>query len=207
MKRRLSLFLLGAGFITGLAACSSFNPPPKPQYFTLDPGRAPAMESLGAASANATASVSFVDVAAPFASDGFVYQTSAHRWEVDPYNQFLVSPADMMTSVLRNWLRQSGLYGEVAETGVGGGQDFLVDCNLTELYGDFQNPNAPVAILKLEAQVFRRTDKGRVVVLRKTFSQAVPFGQRTPAALVEAWNEGLRVELNELLRALGELRR
>lgn len=202
MKRSALLFALTAA----LAACSSFNPPPKPQYFALDPGHAPSMKSLRPAGNTATASVSFVDVAAPFASDGFVYRTSAHRWEVDPYNQFLVSPADMMTSILRNWLRGSGLYGEVAATGIGGGQDYVVDCNLTELYGDFQNPNAPVAILKLEAQVLRLTDKGRVVVLRKTFSHEVPFGERTPAALVEAWNEALRVELNELLRALGELR-
>lgn len=206
MKRSASFLLLATGLVAGLAACSSFNPPPKPQYFVLNPGRAPAMGALGGAKAKATASVSFVDVSAPFASDGFVYQTSAQRWEVDPYNQFLVSPADMMTSVLRNWFRESGLFGVVAETGVGGGQDYLIDCHLTELYGDFSAPGAPSAVLKLEVQVFRSLDKGRVVVLQKTLSRTVPFGQRTPAALVEAWNEALRVELDELLRALGELR-
>jgi ABC-type uncharacterized transport system auxiliary subunit len=86
----------------------------------------------------------------------------------------------------------------------GGGQEFLIDCDLTELYGDFRNPSAPRAVLTLEAQVTRATDKGRVIVLRKTFRKMVPVAARTPAALVDAWNEALRQELSLLLRALGE---
>ncbi|MDD5199413.1 MAG: ABC-type transport auxiliary lipoprotein family protein [Terrimicrobiaceae bacterium] len=197
----LSLALL----VAMLAACSSFCPRPKPEYFALDPGKPASLRALRPANSSATASVGFVDVAAPFASDGFVYQLSAGRWEVDPYNQFLVSPADMMTSILRNWTRESGLYGEVAEPGAGGGQDISIDCNLTALYGDFRNPTAPQAVLTMEVQVFRRTDKGSVIALRRMFTQSVPVASRTPAALVAAWNEALRVELNELLRALGQL--
>lgn len=182
----------------------SFTPPPKPQYFLLDPGKAPSMKELRPSDSGATAAVSFVDVAAPFASDGFVYQTKPGEWETDPYNQFLVSPADMMTSIIRNWTRESGLYGEVAVPGAGGGQDYLIDCDLTELYGDFSNPLMPEAVLTIEAQVFHRTDKGRVIVLRKTYTQRARITERRPAALIAAWNEALRVELNLLLRDLGQ---
>ncbi len=201
---RLALPLLLAGAAALFAACSSFNPPPKPRYFTLDPGRTASLEALRTANSRATAAVSFVDVAAPFAADGFVYQTGNHSWEVDPYNQFLVSPADMMTSVLRSWTRESGLYGEVAAPGAGGGQDVYIDCDLTELYGDFRT-SRPTAVLTLQVQISRQTDKGRVIALRKTFSKTVPVASRTPTALVEAWNEALREELSLLLRALGEL--
>lgn len=189
-----------------LAAGCSFTPPPQPRYFLLDPGKPVSMKALRPSDSAANAAVSFVDVAAPFASDGFVYQVTPGTWETDPYNQFLVSPADMMTSIIRNWTRESGLYGDVAVPGAGGGQDYLIDCDLTELYGDFSNPSAPRAVLTIEAQVFHRTDKGRDMVLRKTFTQSVRIASRTPAALVDAWNEALRVELSLLLRALGELR-
>lgn len=192
-----------AGLVLLTAGCA-FKPAPKPDYFLLDPGKPVSMKAIRPSNVPATAAVSFVDVAAPFASDGFVYQVSAGRWETDPYNQFLVSPADMMTSIIRNWTRESGLYGDVAVPGAGGGQDYLIDCDLTEIYGDFSNPSEPRAVLTIEAQVFRRTDKGRDVVLRKTFTQSVRIASRTPAALVEAWNEALRVELSQLLRALGE---
>jgi uncharacterized lipoprotein YmbA len=201
MKRHT---LLLAGLAAALLAACASSPPPKPHYFLLDPGRPPSMEALRPSETPASAAVSFVDVAAPFASDGFVYQTGTHHWETDPYNQFLVSPADMMTSILRNWTRDSGLYGDVAGPVAGGGQEFLIDCDLTELYGDFRNPSAPRAVLTLEVQVTRATDKGRVIVLRKTFRKMVPVAARTPAALVDAWNEALRQELSLLLRALGE---
>lgn len=204
MKRRAALLSLLAGALA-LAGCA-FHAPPKPEYFVLDPGRVPSLRSMQNSAQAPTASVSFVDVAAPFAADGFVYQTSNHRWEVDPYNQFLVSPADMMTSVIRNWVRDSGLYASVAEPTAGGGQDYFIDCDLTELYGDFRNPAAPVAILTLDVQVFHQTETGRVVVLRKRLTQSQPVAERRPGALVDAWNEALRVELNQLLRALAELR-
>jgi uncharacterized lipoprotein YmbA len=204
MTRRAP-FLLLAGCLALLAACGS-NPPPKPEYFVLDPGKPASLRAMRSGEAPAVASISFVDVAAPFAADGFVYQTGPHRWEVDPYNQFLVSPADMLTSILRTWTRESGLFGEVVMPGAGGGHDYYIDCDVTEIYGDFQSPFSATARLTLQVQVFRQTDKGRVVVLQKKLSQTQPVAARTPQALVAAWNEALRIELNQLTRAIAELR-
>jgi len=195
--------LIALACAAALAAGCSFAPPPKPKYFLLDPGKPPSMKVLKPSESAATAAVSFVDVAAPFASDGFVYHVSADRWETDPYNQFLVSPADMMTSILRNWTRGSGLYGDVALPSAGGRQDYLIDCDLTQLYCDFRDPAAPRAVLTIEAQVFHRTEKGRDMILRKTFTQSIPVASRTPAALIDAWSEALRLELTGLLRDLG----
>jgi uncharacterized lipoprotein YmbA len=190
--------------LAALVICGcSFTPPPKPEYFMLNPGKPASMKALRPAAGGATASVSFVDVAAPFASDGFVYRVGPRKWESDAYNQFLVSPADMMTSIVRNWTRASGLYSDVAMPGAGGGQEYLIDCDLTELYGDFQDPAQPEAVLTMGVQVFQNAKEGRVLMFRKTFSERVPVAARTPAALVDAWNEALRVELNLLLRALG----
>lgn len=183
-----------------LGGCA-LGPRPEVRSFLLDPGQPPQMKSVAT---NAAASVTFVDVGAPFSSPGFVYQLSADRWEVDPYNQFLVSPADMFTSILRNWVRESGLYGSVALPDEGGGQEYVIDCDVTELCGDFRNPTKPTAILKMDAQVFRRTPNGRELVLDRTFEQSVPFEERRPQALVDAWNEALRLNLETLLGALAE---
>ncbi|MGH8045849.1 MAG: ABC-type transport auxiliary lipoprotein family protein [Chthoniobacterales bacterium] len=198
--KRAAFFALIALIVSG---CST-APRAKPEYFMLSPGKPASMQALKPAGGAVTASVSFVDVAAPFAADGFVYRVSDDRWETDPYNQFLVSPADMMTSIIRNWTRESGLYGDVAMPGAGGSQEYVIDCDLTELYGDFRNAGKPEAVVTIEAQVFHNTDNGRVLLLRKTFSERVPVAARTPVALVNAWSEGVREELSQLLRAIGD---
>lgn len=199
MMRKIAIPALAVLLATG---CSS-TPKAKPEYFLLNPGKPVSMKALKPSGVGATASVSFVDVAAPFASDGFVYRVTGDRWETDPYNQFLVSPADMLTSIVRNWMRDSGLYGDVAMPGAGGTQEYLIDCDLTELYGDFRNMANPEAVMTIEAQVFRNTDKGRVLVLRKTFTRRVDVAERTPGMLVDAWSEAARMELSELLGAIG----
>jgi Uncharacterized protein conserved in bacteria len=181
-----------------LSGCMT-GPRPETRSFLLDPGQPPKMESLAT---GATASVTFVDVGAPFSSPGFVYQLSADRWEVDPYNQFLVSPADMFTGILRQWIRESGLYRSIALPDEGGGQMFVIDCDVTGLCADFQDRTKPRAILRMEVQVFRRTPNGRELVLDRTFDQSISFEDRRPQALVDAWNEALRLNLEALLGAL-----
>lgn len=191
-------FALVAALVFGGCA---FGPRPEARSFLLDPGQPPQVKTLGT---GASASVTFVDVGAPFSSPGFVYQLTADRWEVDPYNQFLVSPADMFTGIVRKWVRESGLYESIALPDEGGGQAFLIDCDVTELCGDFRDPAKPMAILRMEVQVFRRTPNGRELVLDRTFDQSIPFGERRPQALVDAWNEALRLNLEGLLAALAE---
>jgi uncharacterized lipoprotein YmbA len=184
-----------------LAAClagCAFFPPGRPAYFLLDPGKPP---SFAAMRSGATAAVGFADVAIPFASGGFVYRVNGGRWETDPYNQFLVSPAQMMTALTRNWVAESGLFRDVAVPGEGGGQTYLINCAVTELYGDFQNPPAPQAVLAMRVQVF---SQGRLV-REATLSQSVPVRARTPEALVAAWNEALRLNLTALLKSLAGL--
>lgn len=148
-----------------------------------------------------TVSVTFVNVGIPYSSDGFVYQLAGDRWEVDPYNQFLVSPAEMMTGILRNWLQDSQLFRNVAEPGEGGGQTYVVDCDVTALYGDFRNPSAPRAVLTMEFQIFRRTSSGLELAMKKRFSEAVPFAERRPEVMIDAWNSGLRINLEQFLAA------
>ncbi len=181
-----------------LSGCSLF-PSGRPAYFLLDPGKPP---SFAAMRSRATAVVGFAGVATPFAAGGFVYRVNGGRWETDPYNQFLAGPGQMMTSLVRNWIRESGLFRSVAIPGEGGGQTFLINCAVTEMYGDFQNPFAPQAVLTMRVQVF---GSQRRLAREVTLSQSVPVRARTPEALVEAWDEALRLNLTALLKTLAGL--
>lgn len=202
MNGRSLLFVgLGAGLLW-LNACAN-RPQETIRYYSLDPGKPPSLRAMGN---NATAAVAYVDVTGPFAANGFVYQLAGGRWETDSYHQFLVSPADMLTGVIRTWVRDSGYYRFVAEPTAEGGQDDLIRVAVSELAGDFRNPAAPRAVVALQVQVLRRKPEGRVVVLSRSFRQSVPFKERTPEALVAAWNEALRLGLSEMMRALASAR-
>ncbi len=193
--RPLSFLLLFAVVLTGC----SILPRSKPRDFLLDPGAPP---SFSAMRSKSTIAVDFVDVATPFAGGGFVYRVSNSGWETDAYNRFLIGPAQMTTSILRNWLTESQLFREVSTPGDGGGQTYLLNAGVTELYGDFQNPFAPVAVMTMRFQVVRANS--RQIVMQTTFTQTVPVSARTPEALIEAWNEALRMNLTALLKAAAE---
>lgn len=198
MKRALSML----GFLVLALASCSHAPQAKPKYFLLDAGKPVSLQSLQSITSPVSASATYVHVSAPFATDGFVYQVSATQWDVDAYNQFLVPPSDMLTSILRSWLRDSGFPAHPPDAKGKDDRSFVIDCRVTEFYGDFRNLAAPRAVLSMDVQISQKTPQGPVTI-QKSLTKSVAVSQRTPGALVNAWNEALRAELMEILRVLG----
>jgi len=190
-----------AFLVLALASCSH-APEAKPKYFLLDPGKPVSLEALQSITSPVSASATSVHVSAPFATDGFVYHVSTSQWDVDAYNQFLVPPSDMLTSILRSWLRDAGFPAHPPESKGKGDRSFVIDCRVTEFYGDFRNLGAPRAVLSMDVQISMKTPQGPVTI-QKSFTKSVAVSHRTPGALVDAWNEALRAELMEILRVLG----
>ncbi len=170
-----------------------------PSKFLLDPGEPPSFAGMRRPG---TVSVGFVDVDLRSAAGGFVYKLSATEWETDPYNGFLVSTSQMMTSVVRQWVSNSQQFSSVAVAGDPGGQDWVIRCSVSELYGDFQNPLNPEAVLAMDVQLFRNQGSKLTLISDATFERRVPVSARRPDALVEAWNVALREVLTELSRTL-----
>jgi uncharacterized lipoprotein YmbA len=190
------------GFLALALASCSHAPEAKSKYFALDPGKPVSLQALQSITEPVSASATYVHVSAPFASDGFVYQVSPYQWDVDAYNQFLVPPSDMLTSILRSWLRDAGFPASLPESKGKDDRSFVIDCRVTEFYGDFRNLAAPRAVLSMDVQITRKTPQGPLTI-QKSLTKSVAVSQRTPGALVDAWNEALRAELTEILRVLG----
>lgn len=186
--------------VLALVGCAGFerNVPTK---FLLDPGEPPSFAGMRR---SGTAAVSFVGVDLRSAAGGFVYKVSATEWEVDPYNGFLVSPSQMLTSIVRQWVSDSQQFSTVAVAGDPGGQDWVIRCAVSEFYGDFQNPSNPEAVLAMGVQLFRNQGGKLTLVTDATFERRVPVAARRPEALVEAWNAALREVLTELSRTIAQ---
>ncbi|MGC1480552.1 MAG: hypothetical protein WA771_08605 [Chthoniobacterales bacterium] len=183
-----------------LVGCGSTQRP-GPAKFLLDPGTPPSFAGL---QRQGTLAVNFVNVDLRAADGGFLYKVSATQWETDPYNGFLIAPSQMMTSIIRQWISDSQQFRSVAIGGSPGGQDWVLRFTVTELYGDFQSSFDPKAVISLEMRLFRNTASKLVLVSEGTYERQISVSARTPSALVDSWNAGLREILTEVSRNLAQ---
>lgn len=151
-------------------------------------------------------SIGFFDVSSPFGTGDFRYRLSESDWETDPYNRFVSSPQEMITTIVRSWVRDSGQFQSVAlpNTGTIGG--YHLEGDVTDLYVDFRNPDRPEAIIKMEIEVFSGSGQARKKLLTRTFVNRAPVRERSPEAFVDAWNAALRANLLGLSAALSSAR-
>ena len=87
-------------------------------------------------------------VDAVFAEKPLVYRTGPLSYEPDYYNEFLVSPAVMVTDRTRNWLADSGLVTQVLVPGSRIEPTHTLEGHITEMYGDLRDPAEPAAVLR-----------------------------------------------------------
>src|SRR6516162_5767372 len=120
---------------------------PDKRYFVLETTAKP---SPANPSANETLQVSDMRVSQRYAGRGFVYRTSETAYESDFYNQFLVSPASLITEEVRKVLIDSQLFKYVISSSHSLQPSYVLEGSVNALYGDFRNANSPRAVLEME---------------------------------------------------------
>jgi hypothetical protein len=69
----------------------------------------------------------------------------------------------------------------------------VAEISVDQLCGDFRKPSQAVGVMEVHFTIYQNKDgtPGRVV-LDKVFAQETPLTQRTPSALMAAWDNDLR---------------
>jgi hypothetical protein len=139
-------------------------------------------------------------VEAPFDGPTLVYRTGEFSYESDHYATFLVSPAESFVAPIREYFRGHGLFRAVTESGSVLKPDILVEISVNQLYGDFRRQGQPAAVLGIRFLFFDAPNgvPGRVL-LAKSYLHRIPIPARTPATLVEGWNEALNQVLSSTM--------
>jgi ABC-type uncharacterized transport system auxiliary subunit len=147
-----------------------------------------------------------VTVSPLFEGRPLVYRTGEHTYETDSYAEFLVPPARMLEECLRARLRNGHAFAGVLDLGGNLKPDCSLDVSVSLLYGDFQRPDRPLAVLQMRFLLYSADprDRGRVLWARE-FLKSVPFTRRTPAALVAAWDTALQQIMDEVNADLKQL--
>jgi ABC-type uncharacterized transport system auxiliary subunit len=114
----------------------------------------------------------------------------------------------MITAAVIGWLKRAKLFAAVVEPGVPADAPYLLDGSVTKLYGDFQDPRKPAAVMGIQFYVVR-ADATMEVVLDRTLEQRIEVSAATPQALAQGYNEALARILAEFERELAavELRK
>jgi ABC-type uncharacterized transport system auxiliary subunit len=180
----------GLGVITSailLAGCSpkSFEK----QHYVLDTRRASSV--VASNSANIIELRRFTSNPA-FSGKGLINRTGEFEYESDFYNEFLISPAVMITERARNWLSASGVSRRVLDPGSYVDPTHVMEGNVIALYGDFRDRSSPTAVMEIRVFLLEtKTGKEPVIVFGKTYRSSVSLESEYPGGLVSAFDRCL----------------
>lgn len=195
-KRPRCIVLLGAILMAG---CLS-RPHLERQSFAF--AIPPAAEN--ASSNGPEIGVRRVRVASPFDTQSLTYRTGEFSYERDPYAEFLSAPAEILVEPVRQYLRNSGVFGGVSGPNSTVNPEIELEITVLQLYGDFRDRTHPEATLRMRFVASRTGDGSRKVLLQKEYIRNIPLQARTAAALVTGWNEALKEITSEAAEDLKE---
>ena len=152
----------------------------------------------GKAESNVILEVRRFTIDSIFANKGFVYRKSEHQYESDFYNQFLISPAVMVSEKTRHWLSRSGGCERVLVPGSRLEPTHTLEANITALYADLRATSSLRAVMELRAFLIANNNTGESVILGERYQASCPLLSNTPDAFVEALDKCLSEILTNL---------
>ena len=135
----------------------------------------------------------------------FVYREESMSYETDFYNEFLTSPDMMITEEVRQWLADSGLFGQVVDFSARVDPTHILEGTVTDLYGDFSERNQPRAALQMEFFLSEEIAGRSKSVFQNRYRQEVRIKTDSPEELVQGWNSALAMILKDFEGDLREI--
>jgi hypothetical protein len=130
-----------------------------------------------------------------FESKGLVYRKGNFEYESDFYNEFLVSPAIMITEKTRNWLAASRIFERVLDKGSYIEPNHTLEGNITALYSDLREHKA---IIEIRIFLIANIDRKESTILARTYRTSRGLKSETTESLIEAFDICLKQILSDL---------
>jgi cholesterol transport system auxiliary component len=193
----LGFTLLAVSFL--FSGCVSIERSyPDKRYFLLE---IPSKSSPQDPADSGILQISSARVSPRYADRNFVYRRSDARFESDFYNQFLISPAELVTEELRRELSQAGIFKFVVGSANPLAPTHTMETIVNTLYGDFRELKAPKAVIEMEFFLTQEASPSGIV-FHKLYQRIVPVPERNPEALVKGWNKGFEAISSSLVSDL-----
>jgi uncharacterized lipoprotein YmbA len=179
----------------GLSGCLS-RPALKQQTFAFG---LPDFAATNSAAGGQVLALRKLRIAAPFDNRPLVYRTGDFSYVNDPYAAFLELPEEELIAPVRAGLCRQGDFSTVIGTGSALKPDTLLEINVSELYGDFRQPENPKAVLTMQFLFFDATNGLPIKLLfQKEYSRSIPIEKPNAPALMKGWNQALTEILTDV---------
>ncbi len=122
-----------------------------------------------------------------FESNFFVYRVSPMRYVFDYYNNFMVSPARMITDAMGEELYALPCFSSVPANAYKNIK-YQLWGKIIDLYGNIQDRNHPRAVMTIRLILEKRTGAGFVQLINKIYPASINMTQLDAKGLVMAWN-------------------
>jgi cholesterol transport system auxiliary component len=134
----------------------------------------------------------------------FVYQKGDLRFESDFYNVFFVSPDVMITEQLRQWLKDSGVFGQTVDPVSSIAPAYIIEGSVAKLLGDYRAPDLPKAHIEIQCLLVAADSPTPVAIFQKDYSRIVAIKGSDAASLAVGLNAGFQEILVEFEKDLRE---
>ncbi len=191
------LFFLVLLTSLGCAGCSLTRSKQEVQYYAL---ALPPRSSAPSSPAPITASLVVQPFSAqpPYHRDRMVYRSSPYEFDFYHYHRWVTKPADMLTTLTRRTLQQSGLFATVYPT-----PDAQADLRLggvVRQYEEIDQTQSWQAVLSIEVWLSRSREPAPFWF--RSYTATRPAAKRNPAAVAEALSQNLQDILERLTHDL-----
>ncbi|OIQ51264.1 hypothetical protein BerOc1_03214 [Pseudodesulfovibrio hydrargyri] len=119
-----------------------------------------------------------------------VYRGAEGSVESDFYNMFFVNPGSMLTTELRRWLGESGLFSHIIEPGSMVVPTLTLEGTVNALYGDYSG-DRPAAVVEMQFFVVDESTADNAIVFSASYAERVPLADADPRTLVKAMTQGV----------------
>jgi cholesterol transport system auxiliary component len=189
-------------FLVLFSGCMSVDKQPLlKQKYNLDVSRGGEMSSSTAAG---VLKVRRFRASSSYEGMGLVYRTGEVSYESDFYNEFLSSPALIITEIVQKWLKESSVFENVTDDTSIIEARYLLEGKVVALYGDYVNTDKPSAVVEILFSVINNKIKKDSMVFQKSYRVSEAIDSRRPADLVRVYNRCLEKILTELENDLRE---
>jgi cholesterol transport system auxiliary component len=127
----------------------------------------------------------------PYTGKGFIYKKSINTFDTDFYNEFLVSPDDMLAELIRKWMASSGLFDRVTCSPGHFKENYILEGAVTTMHGDYSDMNHPFAVFCIQFFLIKDSGLNYQLIFQKNYAKKLSIDKHNTQSLVQGWNKAL----------------